>query len=75
MGIIVEVITPTVTVSEVTGGSTVINVLRTSQTPTNVTAEQAVTNVVSTVNIVQNAVVSQTAPINPYEGQVWIDIS
>lgn len=26
-------------------------------------------------NIVQNAVVSETAPVNPYEGQVWIDIS
>lgn len=71
---VVEVLNTQHEVIEVTSGTTVVEVVRQTETPIETTAGAAVVEVLGH-NIVQNAVVSENPPANPYEGQVWIDIS
>ena len=73
MGIKVEVIYPEVTVSEVVGESTAIQVVRPTVSPLPTVASQATVTIVG-ANVVNNAIVSPTEPPDPYEGMVWIQV-
>jgi len=74
MGIKVEVITPTSSVSEVEGESTVVTVVRNSQSPITTNGGQSVVEVVKTVSVINNAVVSSEEPADPFEGMIWIEV-
>ena len=75
MAVIVEVITPAAPISdEITGQVTAIDIVRTADTPINTVGGEAVVEVVGPGRVA-NAVVSATPPADPYEGQIWIDVS
>lgn len=70
MAIKVEVVTPTMTVSETVGQSTAITVVKTATSPISTNGQQAVVNVVGH-GAVGNVIPSQTEPPNPYNGMLW----
>lgn len=74
MGIKVEVVSPVSSVSEVPGTSTAVVVVKPAQTPISTSSNQAVVEVVKTVSVINNVVVSSTAPSAPFEGMAWIEI-
>ena len=74
MAIKVEVVTPSVSVSDVVGGSTVIDVVRSTSGPISTNGSQAVVDVVKTVSVLNNAVIDSVEPTEPFEGMIWIEI-
>lgn len=74
MGIKVEVVTPVTSVSDVDGRSTEIIVTRPTASPISTNGSQAVVDVVKTVSVINNAVVSDTEPAEPFEGMIWIEV-
>lgn len=71
---VVEVLNSQHEVIETTSNTVVVEVVRNTVSPIETTSGAAVVEVLGH-NIVQNAVVSENPPLNPYEGQVWIDVS
>lgn len=74
MGIKVEVIAPSISVSEIPGPSRQITITRPSQSPISIGGPQSVIEVVKTVSVVNNAVISSTEPSEPFEGMIWIQV-
>lgn len=74
MAVKVEVLTPTTSVSEVAGESTEITVVRPAQSPISTNGSQAVVEVVKTISVINNVIVSDTEPEEPFEGMVWIEV-
>lgn len=74
MAIIVEVIEPVGAQIQSSDKTVVIEIVDTARSPITTTVGAAAIEVLGN-NLVQNAYVSATPPSNPYEGQVWIDIS
>lgn len=74
MAIEIGIVTSESTITSSTGKTVGIEVVRTTDAPIPTTTGIAVLEVIGR-NLVQNAVVSTTPPISPYEGQIWIDIS
>lgn len=74
MAIKVEIVTPITSVSETAGSSIAIEVIKSTTSPITTNGSQAVVEVVGK-NVVNGVVVSAVPPSNPYDGQVWIDIS
>lgn len=73
MAIIVEVVEPQSGGGVVTGEAMVVEVVNTTTSPATSTATTSAIEVVGH-NVVQNAVVAETEPVNPYEGMVWIQV-
>lgn len=74
MAIVVEVLTPETAVSQASDSAVAITVVKTVDSTIVNNQSVAVVEVVG-ANMVTGVVVSATPPINPYEGQVWLDIS
>lgn len=72
--IVVEVISPVESSVVNNGNATVVEVVNVAPSAITSTATTSAVEVLGN-NLVQNAVVSESEPPNPYEGQVWIDIS
>ena len=73
MAILIEVVSPILSVVELEGPVRNVTVVRSSPPPLETTGSQAVLEVVG-ANVVNNAIVSPTEPPNPYEGMVWIQV-
>lgn len=70
MAIKVEVVNPVSSVSETTGESTAIVVVKTATSPISTNGSQAVVDVVGH-GAVGNVLPSQTEPPNAYNGMLW----
>lgn len=76
MAVIVEVVEPVQSGGVVNADSVVVvEVVNAVGTPVTTTTTGVSAVEVVGYNIVQNAYVGTSAPANPYEGQVWIDIT
>lgn len=71
MAIKVDVLTPVASVSEVTGSSQVVEVIKSSQTPLTTDSTRAVVDIAGPISVV-GIVVQQTEPIDPHEDMVWL---
>lgn len=72
--IVVEVISPVQSSVVNNGSAAVVEVVNVAGSAITTVASVSAVEVLGN-NLVQNAVVSETPPANPYQGQVWIDIS
>lgn len=71
---VVEVVSPTEALLQSSPLTVVVEIVDNATSPITTTVGASAVEVLGN-NLVQNAYVSETAPVNPYEGQVWIDIS
>jgi hypothetical protein len=70
---VVEVVSPVSAVGETSNKAVVVEVVKTTNVPINTTSGAAVVQVASRP-VVENAVVSPTAPPFPYENMIWIEV-
>ena len=75
MAVVVEVIKPTISQSDAPGNAVVVEVVRSSTTPIETVSTEAVVEVVKPGGTVVNVQFGEGLPSNPYEGQIFIDIS
>lgn len=74
MAVVIDVLTENATTTQEVKGTTVVDVVRTSESPMTTDGAKAVVDVINGT-VVLNAVVSEIRPTVPYEGMVWIDVS
>jgi len=76
MGVnVVEVLSPTTSLVESPGVSTVIEVVQGASSPVETTATQSAIEVVMPSSTVVNVQAGTVLPSNPYEGQVFLLLS
>lgn len=75
MVVIVEVVEPTAAQAVSSDNTVVVEVVNTANSPVTTTNTGTAATEVVGHNLVQNAYVGTNPPSNPYEGQVWIDIT
>ena len=73
MAVSVEVVSPVSSVTESTGNSTVVDVVRTPNSPINTDATRAVVDVVGSL-LIAGFPISPDEPTDPYENQIWLQV-